>query len=112
MVVSFCVLTSSFGQNWNINLDDAKKMSSDKNQKIVLVFSGSDWCAPCIKLDKEIFSTNEFKSFANENFVLLKADFPRKKKNALSTEQQNHNNKLAEMYNPNGFRNLYEVHGT
>ena len=34
---------------------------------------------------------------------MLKADFPRKNKNALSPEQQEKNNKLAEVYNSNGY---------
>ena len=28
-----------------------------QNKKIILVFQGSDWCGPCIKLSKEIWST-------------------------------------------------------
>ena len=105
----FFIVTTSFGQNWQTNIDDAKKISGEIDKKIVLVFSGSDWCAPCIKLDKEIFSTKEFMSYATDNFVLVKADFPRRKKNALNEQQQNHNNALAEKYNPNGFFPLVVV---
>ena len=90
-------------QNWVNDLDEAKKMASDKNISIILVFQGSDWCAPCIKLDKEIWSTQEFIEYANEHYVMLKADFPRKKKNALQKEQQEKNNNLAENYNKNGY---------
>ena len=90
-------------QNWVNDIDDAKKMASEKNVPIILVFQGSDWCAPCIKLDKEIWSTQEFIEYANEHYVMLKADFPRKKKNALEKEQQEKNNKLAENYNKNGY---------
>ena len=50
----------------------------------------------------EIWNTEEFKAFANDNYVMLKADFPRKKKNALSEVQQKKNNALAETYNKNG----------
>ena len=90
-------------QNWVNDLDDAKKMASEKNVPIILVFQGSDWCAPCIKLDKEIWSTQEFIEYANEHYVMLKADFPRKKKNALEKGQQEKNNDLAEKYNKNGY---------
>ena len=37
------------------------------------------------------------------HFVLLKADFPRRKIHKLSGQQQLKNNKLAEKYNPQGF---------
>ena len=61
------------------------------------------WCAPCIKLDREIWSTDAFKKYANENYVMLKADFPRKKKNTLSETQTKANGLLAEKYNKQGF---------
>jgi thioredoxin-related protein len=68
----------------------------------VLVFQGSDWCAPCIKLEREIWTSEEFKAFATDHFIMLKADFPRKKANLLDKAQQDKNNKLAEKYNKAG----------
>jgi len=92
-----------FSQNWNLNLDNAKSLASQENKNIVLVFSGSDWCAPCIKLEKNIWESPEFQKAAKNDWVLLKADFPRKKANRLSKEQTNENEMLAEKYNPNGY---------
>jgi thioredoxin-related protein len=97
------LLTMTFAQDWQTDFNTAKQMAADGNKKIILVFQGSDWCAPCIKLDREIWSTDEFKSLAKDRFVMLKADFPRKKGNRLSPEQQEHNNQLAEQYNPDGY---------
>ncbi len=90
-------------QEWNTDIGVAKSMASTLQQNIVLVFQGSDWCAPCIKLDKEVWSTEEFKTYAQDHFVMLQVDFPRRKKNKLSKEQEDHNNKLAEKYNQNGY---------
>lgn len=98
-----------FAQDWQLNLDKAKSIASLQNKNIVLVFSGSDWCGPCIKLDKNIWATNEFQKVAGENWVLLKADFPRKKANRLSKEQTSTNEMLAEKYNPNGYFPLVQV---
>lgn len=103
LLVFFLVSVSSFSQNWVTDFEKAKSSAKETNKTIVLVFQGSDWCAPCIKLDKEIWHTDEFKNYANEHFIMLKADFPKRKKNALSETQQQHNNKLAEAYNKNGF---------
>ncbi|WP_111709704.1 thioredoxin family protein [Lutibacter citreus] len=94
---------AGFSQNWNTNFNIAKELASKENKKIVLVFQGSDWCAPCIKLDKEIWSTQEFKNYADKNFVMLKADFPRKKKNKLSEEEKKSNQQLMEKYNTRGY---------
>lgn len=90
-------------QEWFTNFDVAQQEAKTKELPIVLVFQGSDWCAPCIKLDKEIWSTEEFKKYAKDHYVMLKADFPRKKANRLSKEDQDQNNKLAEKYNPTGY---------
>ncbi len=90
-------------QEWQTDFETAKELSSDENRPIILVFQGSDWCAPCIKLDREIWSTDEFKAYAKDHFVMLQADFPRKKKNALPDEQQQKNNQLAEKYNKQGY---------
>lgn len=90
-------------QEWQTDFDTAKQLASQKDEPIVLVFQGSDWCAPCIKLDREIWSSDEFKNYSKEHFVMLQADFPRKKANALPDAQQEKNNKLAEKYNTQGY---------
>ena len=60
------------------------------------------WCAPCIKLTREVFDQSEFLDYAKENLVLVRADFPRLKKNQLSKEQVKHNEALADKYNSQG----------
>jgi len=90
-------------QDWKNDLNEAKEIAAKENKKIILVFSGSDWCAPCIKLERDIFESPEFIEYSKDHYVLLKADFPRKKKNQLPKEQQLKNNRLFEKYNPQGF---------
>lgn len=90
------------GQNWLTDFEQAKKTASDQDKNIIIVFSGSDWCAPCIKLDKNIWQSESFKNEAAKDWVLIKANFPRKKANELSKEQTEHNRKLAEKYNIEG----------
>ena len=99
----FFITPSAKAQEWLTDLEQAKEIAKEKDQNIILVFQGSDWCAPCIKLDREIWSTNEFKTYAKDHFIMLRADFPRKKKNKLETLQQQKNNLLAEKYNNQGF---------
>ena len=101
LVVFFSV--NAYSQNWMADLEESKKIAIVGNKKIILVFQGSDWCAPCINLDKKIWNSEEFKEYAKNNYVMLRADFPRKKKNALSEIQQKKNNRLAELYNKNGY---------
>ncbi len=98
IILVLLISYNCFSQNWVTDFSEAKKLSAAKNENIVLVFSGSDWCGPCIKMERDIWSTQEFINFADEHVVMFKADFPRKKKNKLSKEQQDQNNILAEKY--------------
>ena len=90
-------------QEWQTDINDAQEIAKNDHKNIVLVFQGSDWCAPCIKLSKQVWETEEFKDYASENYVMLQADFPKKKEHRLPENQQAKNEKLAEKYNPNGY---------
>tara|TARA_B100001287_G_C22662454_1_gene521077 strand:- start:1 stop:429 length:429 start_codon:yes stop_codon:yes gene_type:complete len=101
----FILLLSSlsYSQDWQTSYERSLNKAKKENKKIILVFQGSDWCGPCIKLSQEIWTSDYFINYSNKKFVMLQADFPRKKKNFLSDEQQKSNNLLAEKYNPNGY---------
>lgn len=94
--------TIGYSQNWSSSFVEAQKKAVTENKNILLVFSGSDWCAPCIKLDKTIWKSEEFNKEATENWILYKADFPKKKANLLSLELTAENKKIAERYNKEG----------
>ncbi|WP_130733760.1 thioredoxin family protein [Flavobacterium sp. J27] len=96
------VTTIGFSQDWKYNFEEAKEVAKKENKDIVLIFSGSDWCAPCIKLDKNIWQSEAFKKESSDKWILVKANFPRKKANQLSEEQTEHNRNLAEKYNIEG----------
>ncbi|MFT6873750.1 MAG: thioredoxin-related protein [Roseivirga sp.] len=88
--------------DWTFDFEVAKITAKESDKVILIVFSGSDWCKPCIQLHKTLFESETFLDYAKENLVLVKVDFPYRKKNSLSNEQTVHNEKLAEMYNPDG----------
>lgn len=104
ILFTLLLLVSYYGQaqNWLTDFEQAKKTASEQDKNIIIVFSGSDWCAPCIKLDKNIWQSESFKNEAAKDWVLIKANFPRKKANELSKEQTEHNRKLADKYNIEG----------
>lgn len=91
-----------YAQNWQTNFEDAKALAIKENKNIVLVFSGSDWCAPCMKLEKTVWMSEAFAKEADKSWVTYKADFPKKKANQLSPELTEQNKKLAEKYNKGG----------
>lgn len=87
--------------SWYINLEEAVKVAQEENKNILVNFTGSDWCGWCIKLNKEVFSQDEFGKYADDNLVLVKLDFPRKTK--LPEWEQEYNNKLMYKYGVRGF---------
>ncbi len=90
------------GQDWQENYGSALSIAQTEDKPLIVVFAGSDWCGPCKKLEKKIWQSDVFKTYASENYVLYKADFPRKKANQLSKEKVAENGKLAALYNPKG----------
>jgi len=107
MVLLFPFMSSA--QDWFTDFDAAKEKATAENKMIVMVFQGSDWCAPCIKLSREVWETGTFQEYASEHFVMVQVDFPRRKQNALPQEQQEKNALLAERYNRNGIFPLVVV---
>ncbi|MCM4171581.1 thioredoxin family protein [Arenibacter sp. TNZ] len=93
----------STAQKWESDWSTAVAMAKENHQNVLLVFSGSDWCAPCIKLDKSIWQSVEFQEYAKDHWTMLRADFPRKKANQLPDAQKDKNAQLAEKYNKNGY---------
>lgn len=101
LICLFSITQISFSQQVN-TLESSLTKAKQEHKKVLLYFSGSDWCAPCIKFKKTFIQNEAFQSFASENLIVVNADFPRLKKNALSAEQTTENEKLADKYNANG----------
>lgn len=110
IIALFLGLTSvAFAQDWTPNMQEAQALAAKENKNIILVFSGSDWCAPCIRLDKTVWQSPDFISESAKSWVLVKADFPKKKEHALLEVQKLQNAKLAEKYNSEGYFPLVVV---
>jgi len=86
---------------WVTDYAEAVKQAKKEDKKLLLNFTGSDWCGWCIRLDKEVFSQAEFKEYAEENLVLVKLDFPKRKE--LPEDEKAQNNELAQKYGIRGF---------
>lgn len=100
--VALLALFSFTATEWQPDLETAKKVAAEKHRIILLNFSGSDWCGPCMRMRKEIFDSKVFSDMADNSLVMLNADFPRNKKNQLPKDKQKANDQLADKYNPEG----------
>lgn len=88
--------------SWVTDFEKAKSQAGENHKWILLSFSGSDWCIPCMKMETQFFENAGFIEFADKHLVLVKADFPRLKKNALDPKLMKQNEILADRYNPEG----------
>jgi len=115
-ILAFLLLTFITPTNsiWLGDITTAVDQANKEHKLILVNFSGSDWCGPCIRLRKEILESDIFGKYANDHLVLVRADFPRQKKNQLASDQVKRNEALADKYNPEGkfpFTLLIDEHG-
>ena len=76
-------------QTWHTDINKAIAISKKENKPLFLFFTGSDWCGWCIKLQKEVFKTPEFTTWAKDHVVLVDLDFPRRTPQDPAIQKQN-----------------------
>jgi thiol:disulfide interchange protein len=92
---------SAFGdtlEGWSTDLNKALEKAKAENKSVLVEFTGSDWCPPCIAMRKNVFSKKEFVTAASKKFILVELDFPKGDKDLKEKNQP-----LAEQYKIEGF---------
>lgn len=85
-------------EGWSTDLEKALSDAKKEKKAVLVEFTGSDWCPPCMMMRKNVFSTKKFVDAAKKNFILVELDFP-KKDTALAEK----NKPLAEKYRIDGY---------
>ncbi len=100
------------GEAWTSDFEAAKKQATDGKKSLLLEFTGSDWCPPCKRLNKEVFSQEAFEAGVKDKLVLVKLDFP-KDKSKLSEATIAQNGALQKKYSISGYPTilLADEHG-
>jgi len=107
ILMGLCIaIVAAFGvkagaAEWETDFAKASAQASKSGMYMLLDFSGSDWCGWCMKLDKEVFSQAEFKTFAKGKLVCVLVDFPQQKIQSKTVKAQNA--KLANKYGVQGY---------
>lgn len=86
---------------WTDNYSKAVEEAKAEKKYLLLDFTGSDWCGFCKLLEKEVFSTPQFSSWAKKYLVLVTVDFPHQ--TPLSAEVKSQNADLAKKYPAHGY---------
>ncbi|GAA5130368.1 thioredoxin family protein [Luteolibacter yonseiensis] len=95
-------LTSSAFANtpegWTTDLEKAFVQAKAEKKSVLVEFTGSDWCPPCIAMRKNVFSKKEFVSEASKKYILVELDYPNGDKAVKEKNQP-----YAEKYKIEGF---------
>ena len=89
---------ASTPEGWSTNLEKAFKQAKAQKKSVLVEFTGSDWCPPCIAMRKNVFSKKEFVDGASKKYILVELDFPNGE-----PEVKEKNQPLAEKYKIEGF---------
>lgn len=75
---------------WDADFLNALDKAKEEDKYLLLDFTGSDWCGWCHRLEGEVFSQDEFRTWAEENAVLVFLDFPSGIELSEAQRQQNY----------------------
>ncbi|MGZ3932033.1 MAG: thioredoxin family protein [Bacteroidia bacterium] len=90
---------------WYTDMLKAQEKSQAQHKPIFALFTGSDWCVWCKRLQNDVLSKPEFIKWAQKNVILLELDFPRTK--ALPPEQVQQNNSLQQSFQVMGYPTIW-----
>ena len=97
-------------QIWHTDINKAIAISTKEQKPMFLFFTGSDWCGWCIRLQKEVFKTPEFTTWAKEKVVLVELDYPRRTPQDPAIQQQNAS--LQQVFAVQGYPTVWFVKPT
>lgn len=97
--------TCGLEDGWAQDVETGFAKAQRENKDVLMLFTGSDWCPPCIKLEEEILSKEAFLAEVTQRFVLVKLDFPRNRPQDESIAAQNQ--KWAKEFGVDSFPTLY-----
>lgn len=62
---------------WSVDMNEAQKLATDSDKKIMLFFTGS-WCVPCRIMKREVFADHEVTNAINTKIipVMINVDDP------------------------------------
>lgn len=89
---AFCANSARAEATWLTDYKAAEQQAREQKKLMLLDFTGSDWCPPCILLKRNVLSRARFEEYAAAHLILVEVDFPRRKEQ--SRELALHNEEL------------------
>ena len=91
-------MPAGFTDDW----DAALRKAAAEKKTVLALFTGSDWCSWCQRLEGEVLSKKAFSDEVGKTFVPVFLDFP-SDKSLVPEATQKRNRELAEKYAIHGF---------
>jgi thioredoxin-related protein len=88
---------------WQSDYEQALATAKETRKCVLLDFTGSDWCPPCIEMNKVVFSQPAFQNYAQKNLILVEIDYPSRKKLPENITKQNERLKRQYRLDGKGF---------
>ncbi|HKB89348.1 MAG TPA: thioredoxin family protein, partial [Opitutaceae bacterium] len=63
---------------WMTNFLAAQTEATKTGRRMLVLFTGSDWCPPCIRFEQDVAHNADFLAKTQTDLVLVKLDYPRK----------------------------------
>ena len=84
------------------DFDAALKKAAAENKTVLALFTGSDWCIWCKRLEGEVLSQKAFSDEVGKTFVTVFIDFPRNE-SLVKEATLKRNRELAKKYSVRGY---------
>jgi thiol-disulfide isomerase/thioredoxin len=88
-LVFFAASIVARAADWQTDFPKALEKAKAENKYVLLDFTGSDWCGPCIEFSNQALSRPEFLTYAEKHLILVELDYPKRKKQSAELVKQN-----------------------
>ena len=92
---------------WYNDITLASEAAVKAEKPLMLFFTGSDWCGWCHRLQREVFNTEQFNTWAAMDVILCEIDFPKYK--VLPQNIQEQNQRLQQQFGVQAYPTVWFV---
>jgi len=103
-ILGLIVATSAFGIHWETDYQKALGQAKAQSKPLLLFFTGTGWCPYCVKLENEVFKTQEFENAAGNQYIFMMIDYQHGKVSQKTKD-------LLDQYHIKGFPTVVIVNG-
>ena len=107
LIFTLTIYSQTSTPNWYTDISIASETAVAENKPMLILFTGSDWCSWCIRLQREVFSRESFTTWSKQNVILVEIDFPKYKEQPDNIVQQN--KLLQEQFGIQGYPTVWFV---